>query len=78
MLPPVPKHKFTNPLKLKSVLIADDCIGYDGLITNVVKTHAMERIELDCLEMFNSSEKCSIQVRNFLNSLQVSHKQAAN
>ena len=58
-MPPVPKHKFTNPLKLKSVLIPDDCIGYDGLITNVVKTHAMERIELDCLEMFNSSEKFS-------------------
>ena len=33
MLPPKPK--FTNPLKLQSVLIAGECIGYDGLITNV-------------------------------------------
>ena len=57
MLPPVPKLKFTNPLKLKSVLIVDDCIGYDALLTNVVKTHAMERIE--CSEEFISNEKFS-------------------
>ena len=58
MLPP--KHKFTNPLKLKSVLIAGECIGYDGLITNVVKNHAMEKILLDeCSDDFISNEKFS-------------------
>ena len=62
MLPPVPKHKFTNPLKLKSVIIADvitnECTGYDGLISNVVKTHAMERIEFS-ISKFISNENFS-------------------
>ena len=58
MLPPKPK--FTNPLKLKSVLIAGESIGYDGLITNVLKNHAMERILLDeCSDEFISNEKFS-------------------
>ena len=58
MLPPVPKHKFTNPLKLKSVLIADECTGYDGLISIIVKTNAMERIGLASSE-FISNENIS-------------------
>ena len=61
MLPPkVPNPKFTHPLKLKSVYIGGECIiGYDGLMTNVLKTHPMERIELDYSEKFISGEKFS-------------------
>ena len=59
LLPPKPP-KLTHPLKLKSVYIRGECIfGYDGLMTNVLKTHPMERIELDYSEKFISGEKFS-------------------
>ena len=50
MLPPkvpnLPNPKFTHPLKLKVVHIDDDCIGYAGLITNILKTHPLNRISV--------------------------------
>ena len=63
MLPPkvpnLPNPKFTHPLKLKVVRIGYGCIGYAGLMTNIIKTHPMERIELECSGEFISNEKFS-------------------
>ena len=63
MLPPkvpnLPNPKFTHPLKLKVVRIDDSCKGYAGLITNILKTHPMEKIEIEKSEEFISNEKCS-------------------
>ena len=60
MLPPkVPNPKFTHPLKLKVLRIDDSCEGYAGLITNILETHPMEKIEIEESEEFISNEKCS-------------------
>ena len=34
-----------HPLQLKSLFIDNECIGYDGLLSNMLKNHPMERIE---------------------------------
>ena len=74
LLPPKPP-KLTHPLKLKSVYIRGECIiGYDGLMTNVLKTHPMERIELDYSEKFISREKFS----EFIASLPQTGRQLKN
>ena len=63
MLPPkvpnLPNPKFTHPLKLKVVHIDDGCKGYAGLMTHILKTHPMEKIELERSEEFISNEKFS-------------------
>lgn len=54
-----PKPKFTHTLKLKSLHIDELCSGYDGLMTHLLKTHPMERIQLECSKNFISNKKFS-------------------
>ena len=54
-----PKPKFTHPLKLKSLHIDELCSGSDVLMTHLLKTHPMEKIQLECSKKFISNKKFS-------------------
>ena len=54
-----PKPKFTHPLKLKSLHIDELCSGYDGIITHLLKTHPMEKIQLERSKNLISNKKFS-------------------
>ena len=57
-----------HPLQLKSLFIDEECTGYDGLITNVLINHPMERIELDSWHE-NKGIISSEKFREFIASL---------
>ena len=54
-----PKPKFTHPLKLKSLHIDELCSGSDVLMTHLLKTHPLEKIQLECSKKFISNKKFS-------------------